>query len=478
MASSVSYCIDKIKKCSANMKLIVASNRLPITVTNKGNGFEYKKASGAFVTGIESLSTHIKFIWIGNISAAELTLDDKLKIKEDCWVKFHSIPFFISKELEDDYDEFCKATLRPLLHSFSDRICFNYPEYKAYKEYNKLFAQRILDAANDDDIVWIHDYHLMLVPEILKKARPSLRVMFFLHTPFCKPNLLKPLVSKSELVRSVCKSDVIGFHAPEYAINFRDAALIEGFDIKSKVKAIPIGIDPKIFRACLKEEATIKKMKELKKRFAGKKVILGVDRIDFIKGLPHKITGFNRFLERNGNFVGEVVLLQIAIPSRQCHKEYEAYTLKVNETVSELNGTIGAIENTPVHFLFNSVNFNELCAIYHISDMVLITSIKDEMNLVALEYVACQDENEGVVVLSKFSGVSATLQGCVEHNPSNTEEIAKAIEKGINLSKEERKEMHKLNRRNLEIFTSHRWAVENLSCVYKERKSKFIEKEE
>lgn len=449
------------------MKLIVVSNRLPLTVTKKADGFAYKKTSGGLVTGIESLSKHINFIWLGNISGIPLNEEDKQIITGDCWDKFRSIPVFISPEMNDkSYNGFCNAILWPTFHSFPDDVCFSYPEYEAYKQYNQIFTDKILETAEDDDIVWVHDYHLMLVPEMLKKIKPSLKVMFFLHIAFCEPHLLYPLTCRKEIIRGVGESDVIAFHMPEYALNFREAAKIEGINTEGKIKAIPIGIDPEMFRKCLKEEATIKKMAEFRERFAGKRIVLGVDRTDYIKGLPHKMKGFQRFLQRNSEMIDKVVLLQIAIPSRQEVKEYMSYTMKVCEIVSETNGIAGSIESTPIHFLFNSVSFNELCAIYAVSDVMLITSITDGMNLVALEYVACQDENNGVVVLSKFAGASATLQGCIEHNPANTEEIAEAIESSLALSKEERKARHEQNRRNVDIFTSVRWAEDNLEMVY------------
>lgn len=452
------------------MKLIVVSNRLPITVTRGTSEFNYKKSSGGLVTGIESLSKHMNFIWIGNISEMSLTKEDTEVVTRDCWNKFHSIPIFIDKETNDlCYNGFCNAILWPALHSFPDDVCFSQVEYAAYKKYNNIFAEEILKTATTDDIVWVHDYHLMLLPELLKKANPKIRVMFFLHIPFCDKRLLYVMeCCKRDIINGIAASDVIAFHMPEYALNFRAAAITEGFDVSNRVHAIPIGIDPEMFRKCLKESATAAKIDEFKKMFKGKKIVLGVDRTDYIKGLPLKMKGFQRFLQRNPEMINKSVLVQIAIPSRQDVREYSSYAIKTYEMVSEINSMSGNICTTPVHLLFNSVNFNELCAIYSISDIMLITSVLDGMNLVALEYVACQDSNYGVVVLSKFTGASATLQGALEHNPNNTEEIAEAIEAGLKLPPEERKRRHEINKRNVDIFTSVRWAEDNLGLVYKD----------
>lgn len=451
------------------MKLIVVSNRLPITVSKGEDGFTYKKTSGGLVTGIEGLSKHISFVWMGNISGIPLTEENKATITKDCWEKFHSVPVFISPETNDKcYNGFCNAILWPTMHSFPDDVCFDFSDYEAYKKYNSIFARKILESSEEGDIVWVHDYHLMLVPELLRKERPSLKIMFFLHTAFCEFDLLSPLMCRREIIQSVSQCNVIGFHVPDYALNFRASAEREGIDVGNKIRAIPIGIDPELFRNCLKEEETIKKVKEFKERFAGKRIILGVDRTDYIKGLPYKMKGFQRLLARNPELVDKVVLLQIAIPSRQDVKEYASYTTKMSEIVSKTNGMIGSINSTPVHFLFNSVSLNELCAVYSVSDIILITSMADGMNLVALEYVACQDENHGVVILSQFAGASATLQGCIEHNPSNTEEIAEALEQGLRLTKEEREERHEMNRRCVDVFTSLKWAEDNLGLACKD----------
>ncbi len=220
-----------------------------------------------------------------------------------------------------------------------------------------------------------------------------------------------------------------------------------------------------MFRKELENEATQKRMQELRKRFSGKRIILGVDRTDYIKGIPHKMKGVKRFLERNPGIEKDVVFLQIGIPSRLTVREYSSYVAKISELVTAINGNFGNITNTPIHCLFKSVTFSELVALYAISDVMLITSIMDGFNLVALEYASVQDKNVGVVVLSKFAGVQATLQGAITHNPNNTEEIAASIEKALRLTKEERTIRHKMNKINIDIFTAVKWAEDNLNAI-------------
>ncbi|KAI5173841.1 trehalose 6-phosphate synthase [Pancytospora epiphaga] len=470
------------------MKLIVASNRLPLTVKKTDEGFDYKKSSGGLVTGIESLSKHLEFIWIGSIGGIDVSKTEQDTINKDCWEKFRCIPVFLSTSLNDRYyDGFCNAILWPSFHSFPDDVCFTFDEYDAYKEANMRFAERILEQCEEGDIVWIHDYHLMLVPGILRNRVKNLKLMFFFHTTFPDASNLSHLLYRNQILGSVCACDVVSFHLPEYALNFRDAVkdipkntagdVSDSINLELQLKALPIGIDPEMFRKALKEPETQERMAELRKRFNGKRIILGVDRTDYIKGIPHKMKGFKRLLERTPGIEKDVVLLQIGIPSRLTVKEYSAYVAKISELVTQINGTVGDIVNTPIHLLFKSVCFNELVALYAISDIILITSVMDGMNLVALEYAAVQDENKGVVVLSKFAGAQATLQGSIVHNPNNTEEIAEAIEKALGLSQEERNERHEMNKRNVDMFTSVKWAEDNLDCVYKDWRKEMGEKQ-
>ncbi|KAI4291823.1 trehalose 6-phosphate synthase [Pancytospora philotis] len=459
------------------MKLIVASNRLPLVVTKKGDGFEYKKSAGGLVTGIESLSKHLDFLWIGSIGGLDLTAQERKTIDKDSYEKFKCIPVFLSTELNDRYyDGFCNAILWPSLHSFPDDVCFTFDEYAAYKEANMRFAERILEHAEEGDIVWIHDYHLMLVPGILRSRLKNIKLMFFFHTTFPDPSNLEQLLYRGDILSSVCNCDVIAFHSPVYALNFREAirgleapggaCAVRGGAVQPQFKAIPIGIDPEMFRRILREPETQNRISELRKQFRGKRIILGLDRTDYIKGLPHKMKGFKRLLERNPGIEDKVVMLQIGIPSRLTVTEYSSYVSRISELVSQINGGTGTITNTSIHLLFNSVSMSELVALYAVSDIMLITSIMDGMNLVALEYTSVQDENNGVVVLSKFAGAQATLQGSIAHNPNNTEEIAEALEKALALSREERQERHLRNKNNIDIFTSVKWAEDNLDCVY------------
>lgn len=233
-----------------------------------------------------------------------------------------------------------------------------------------------------------------------------------------------------------------------------------------------------MFRDALKTKETQDFVKKYKEMYKGKKIVLGVDRTDYIKGIPQRFKSIERFLEKQKDKVEEYVFLQVAIPSRISVKEYSAYVEQINKQIEQVNSKYGSISYTPIQMIFNSVSFEELCALYSVADAILITSVMDGMNLVAMEYIACQDEKCGSVILSEFTGATCTLIGSIFHNANSTEEIADALVVGLNLSEEERKKNHEMNRNAIDKFTSMGWAAQSLDRVCPEWKENIIIKKE
>ncbi|KAM0678219.1 Trehalose-6-P synthase/phosphatase complex synthase subunit [Binucleata daphniae] len=507
------------------MRLIIISNRLPLTIKKHNTTFEYKETSGGLVTGLKAVKETLPFLWIGNISGMKLNESERETIQKDCWEMFKSIPVFIDSELnERSYNGFCNGILWPLIHSFPDDVTFSHDDYDGYKEYNKLFCKKVCEIANDGDIVWVHDYHLMLLPMMLRKnCKKKIKIGFFLHTPFSGFDVFGLLPAAKQILTGIIGADHIAFHSYDYLANFIDSChnilptlsdIEESCDnaTQSEIKAdnksqvtndkdknaqnhsdknkstqndiikymsgnvivgsrtislmaVPIGIEPNLFYECLKKTETKNRAAELQKRFENKKIIVGVDRTDFIKGIPNRIKGFQRYLERSGD--KNTVFLQVAVPSRTDVPEYASYINTMNLMVTELNSSIGKIDEVYLYILNNSVAFEELCAIYSVGHCCLISSVIDGMNLVALEYIACQEKNQGVLLLSEFAGCQSTLPGSVFFNPWNTESIADAIECGLNMSKEEKKDRFDINFANVNNFTAVKWAEDNVASLQK-----------
>ncbi|KAF9763291.1 Alpha,alpha-trehalose-phosphate synthase [UDP-forming] [Nosema granulosis] len=446
------------------MKLIVVSNRLPITVKRNDQGFEYFHSSGGLVTGLESIKNKIKFLWFGNISSQGLSDSDKTKIRSDCKSKFNSCPVFIDPKLNhDSYNGFCNAVLWPMLHHFIDDVNQTNYNYEAYMKYNEIFCEKISEIAKEGDIIWVHDYHLMALPKMLRERwGDKVKIMFFLHTPFPTEVALNTLKCRKEILASLNSSDLVSFHSYEYVLNYIQCCHDNKLAEPKNIDAVPIGIDPTLFTECLKKPETQDRIRYFLNKFDGKHVVLGVDRTDYIKGIPQRMIAFKNFLNKYEKYRDNTVMLQIAVPSRMDVKEYQSYVGYTNELVADVNSTIGNVDDNYIYLLNNSVDFPTLCALYYISDVLLITSLRDGMNLVAMEYIACQEENQGIIVLSELTGVATTLPGSITMNAWTVDEITESLHRALELSPKERKTRFKINSDNVYKFTSYEWAENNL----------------
>ncbi|EPR79817.1 Alpha trehalose-phosphate synthase [Spraguea lophii 42_110] len=479
------------------MKIIVISNRLPITVKREKNGFKYIQNSGGLVTGLLCVRENMEFTWVGNISG-NFTDEEKEKITSDGWKQFKSWPVFINTEMNKKaYSGVCNRNLWPILHQFSEELIFKQDDWENYVEYNRIFCKKVMEIASENDVIWVHDYHLMLLPRMIKEGMEyKAKVGFFLHTPFPRSEVFKRYPYYTEIVTGLLHSDLLGFHIFEYVTGFMNTAkeFIENKEYKKdvnilnsvydlcrdpnenkftlskidigthtiKLSAISIGIDPSIFTKCLKTSETIKRIKELKEKYKDKKIILGVDRNEYTKGIPHRMRGFEEFLERNPEMVGKIVFLQITVPSRMDILEYSNLRLALNKNCGDINGKFGNVDETFFYLLNKSIPFPELCALYAISDICLITPLIDGMNLVSLEYVACQENNNGVLILSEHTGSTSTLPGALIINSWDQSTIADALEQAMDMDEEEKLKRCKINYENVQKFTALKWAKDNI----------------
>lgn len=305
----------------------------------------------------------------------------------------------------------------------------------------------------DNDLVWVHDYHLMLLPAMLREeignSKKNVKFGFFLHTPFPSSEIYRILPVRNEILLGLLHCDLIGFHTYDYARHFLSscsrilglATTPNGVEFQGKivtVGAFPIGIDPEKFAEGLKKPKVQERIATLEKKFQGVKVIVGVDRLDYIKGVPQKLHALEVFLTEHPEWIGRVVLVQVAVPSRGEVEEYQNLRAVVNELVGRINGKFGTVEFMPIHFMHKSVAFEELIALYNISDVCLVSSTRDGMNLVSYEYIATQQDRHGVMILSEFTGAAQSLNGSIIVNPWNTEELADAIHDAVTMSDEHR----------------------------------------
>ena len=359
-----------------------------------------------------------------------------------------------------------------MFHYHPGEINFDEVAWEAYTDANRLFAKTVAAEVEDGDLVWVHDYHLMLLPAMLREelepTGKNIKLGFFLHTPFPSSEIYRILPVRREVLLGVLSCDLIGFHTYDYARHFLSSVsrilglptlpnAVEFDDRIVSVGAFPIGIDPDKFIEGLKRPEVKQRIETLKKKFQGTKIIVGVDRLDYIKGVPQKLHAFEVFLTEHPEWIGKVVLVQVAVPSREDVEEYQNLRAVVNELVGRINGQFGTVEFTPIHFLHKSVEFNELIALYATSDVCLVSSTRDGMNLVSYEYIACQQEKHGALILSEFTGAAQSLNGSIIVNPWNIEELALAIHEALTLPKEKCDANHEKLFKYISKYTSAFW---------------------
>lgn len=434
---------------------MVISNRLPVTIKRSSNGsYDYSMSSGGLVAALQGLKKSADFQWLG-WPGLEIPENEQEKVNSDLKNNFKSMAVYLDDATADlHYNGFSNSILWPLFHYHPGEMIFDENAWAAYIQANRKFAKDTAEQIEDNDLVWVHDYHLMLLPQFLRQEignrKKNVKIGFFLHTPFPSSEIYRILPVRKEILVGLLSADLVGFHTYDYARHFLSSVsriipeskiLANGIEMKGsmiKVGVFPIGIDVAKFTEGIKRPAVVDRVQKLKQRFGDVKVIVGVDRLDYIKGVPQKLHAFEIFLEENPEWIGKVVLVQVAVPSRGDVEEYQSLRATVNELVGRINGRFGTVEFVPIHFMHKSVPFEELISLYRVSDVCLVSSTRDGMNLVCYEYIACQQDHNGVLVLSEFAGAAQSLNGAIIVNPWNTESLSDALKESLTLPEEKR----------------------------------------
>ncbi|XP_057967009.1 alpha,alpha-trehalose-phosphate synthase [UDP-forming] 1 [Malania oleifera] len=458
-------------------RLLVVANRLPVSAVRRGEeSWSLEISAGGLVSALLGVND-FEARWIG-WAGVNVPDEPGQRALTKALAENRCIPVFLDEDVVHQYyNGYCNNILWPLFHYLGlpqeDRLATTrsfQSQFAAYKRANQMFADVVNKHYQDGDVVWCHDYHLMFLPKCLKEYNKKMKVGWFLHTPFPSSEIHRTLPSRSELLRSVLCADLVGFHTYDYARHFVSACTrilglegtpegVEDQGRLTRVAAFPIGIDSERFIRALDAPEVQRHIKELKERFADRKVMLGVDRLDMIKGIPQKILAFEKFLEENPNWRDKVVLLQIAVPTRTDVPEYKKLSSQVHEIVGRINGRFGSYSAVPIHHLDRSLDFHGLCALYAVTDVALVTSLRDGMNLVSYEFVACQDSKKGVLILSEFAGAAQSLgAGAILVNPWNITEVAASIGQALDMSDEEREKRHRLNFAHVKTHTAQEWA--------------------
>jgi trehalose 6-phosphate synthase/phosphatase len=445
-------------------KLIVASARLPVTMTRRTDGWDVRTSTGGLVTALKSVADTRDFTWLG--WAGTNVADSEQRAVASELEKHGSVAVFLTKaEIDGFYAGFSNRVLWPLFHGMTSRVRFTATAWKAYQRVNQSFAEAIARDVGPGDMIWVHDYQLALVPEMLRRLGVSSPIGFFLHIPFPSTEAYRTLPAREEILRGLLGADFIGFHAYEYVSQFRTTCLrVLGLESEPDVirlparrvhlGTLPIGIDPNEIHEMAKSPEAEAEYEAATRSHRGKKIIVGVDRLDYTKGLPEKLLAFEELLRTYPKWRNKAVLIQVAAPSRETVAEYVELKRLVDELVGRINGRFGSASNTPIVYVNQSLPRSRLVGLYQAADVALVTPLRDGMNLVALEYIAARGKAGGSLILSEFAGAAHLLAGAKLVSPYNPSEVASALASALDSKPDPLTHM----RAFVEGNTAERWA--------------------
>ena len=443
---------------NSSSRLILVSNRLPVQLVEKNGKVAVKQSDGGLVTALknyfEQESTKDTFeqkVWVG---AADFSEKRWSKYQQPCQ-EFKIEPLFIDPKIYNKYyNGFCNATIWPLFHYFPSYVVYDQDFFEKYEQANQLFAEHLLKIIKPGDTIWIHDYQLFLLPGLIREKVPDAKIGFFLHIPFPSFEIFRLLHRpwKEKIIRGLLGADLIGFHTHEYVQHFlKTVRMVMGYDHQYRVIAFenrlvktdlfPLGVDFKRFNSSGERAEVIDAKNSIAKNFPDKKIIFSVDRLDYTKGVTHRLSGYEQFLKMHPEWLEKVVFILVVVPSRQIISKYNERRKLIEEQVGRLNGKYSTLSWQPIIYRYSQIDFDELCALYQAADVGLITPLRDGMNLVAKEYVACSVER-GVLILSELAGAANELGEALQVNPLDANEVANAIQQALTMPISE--QLHKL----------------------------------
>lgn len=463
-------------------RLILVSNRLPVTVKVEGDDFAVKPSSGGLVTGLRGPHESSGGNWIGWPGDVSGLSEEQRAALDRQLASMRLQPVHLSAaEVSGFYDGFSNAVLWPLFHYLLDRIPPTSHEWDIYRSVNEKFADAAARAwTGPEDLVWVHDYQLVLVPEMLRARVPGARIGFFLHIPFPASEVLRILPWREQVVEGLLGADLVGFHTHTYRSHFSSSVLrilgipTQGDSIYTggrevRLGVFPIGVDSAAFTSHAEDPTVQREATGFREEARGERILLGIDRLDYTKGIPRRLLAYERLLEREPRWRGKVRLVQIAVPSRDQVPSYQEYRRQVDEMVGRINGIFGTVDWTPIHYVHRSLDARQVVALYCAADVMLVTPLRDGMNLVAKEFATCRTDEDGVLVLSEFAGAAAEMGEALQVNPYDIDAMAQAYSDALEMPEEERRVRMRALRGRIAARDVHHWAQSFIGALEGER---------
>lgn len=468
-------------------KTIIISNRLPVQLQINNGSITAIPSVGGLATGMKSVHSGSESLWIGwsgltdEDTPPELEDDIDKALKENGCAKVK----LNAQEVDGFYFGFSNRTIWPLFHYFLKYSEFELDFWNTYKAVNQKFADAIIEQSDEDDTIWVHDYQLMLVPQMVREKRPNTSIGFFLHIPFPSYEIFRTLPWREEILEGLLGSDLIGFHTYDYERHFLSSVRrLLGMEVSFneifmdnrviKVDSFPMGIDYKKFRdaALVQGERKKDNRSDLQKRLddhkasaPDTKLILSIDRLDYSKGIAKRINAFEYFLNKYPEYKEKVRLIILAVPSRSNVPQYQLLKKEIDELVGRINGELSTVNWTPIWYFYRSLPFENLIDLYTSSDIAWLTPLRDGMNLVAKEYIATRTDKSGVLILSEMAGSAYEMNEALLINPNNFEQQADTLRQAITMPLEEQQSRNTFLQKRLERYNVEVWANEFMSAL-------------
>jgi trehalose 6-phosphate synthase/phosphatase len=451
-------------------RLLIVSNRLPVRAQMTVDGVRMVPSSGGLATGLRSCherSESLWFGWPGDVSAATTTQREQL---DEHLHERRIVPVELTgNQVDSYYHGFANRVLWPAFHYLIDRVPSDACGWDGYREVNEVFAEVVAREYRTNDTIWVHDYQLMLLPALLRERLPHARIGFFLHIPFPSSEVFRILPRRHEILNGLLGADLVGFHTFAYMRHFVTSLLhVDGIepdidrvrtgDREVRLGVFPMGVDAAAFSDLAADADVRARVEAIRRDAGGRRIVLGIDRLDYTKGIPRRLEALERLLERDPDLRDSMRYIQVAVPSRGEVDSYRRFRRQVEERVGHINGAYGTLRSLPVHFVHQSVSPGDLVALYCAADVMLVTPLRDGMNLVAKEFVASRVDEDGVLVLSEFAGAAAELNGAITVNPYDIEGMADGIHRALSMSLEERHARMRALRRRVVEYDVHAWA--------------------
>ncbi len=457
-------------------RILIVSNRLPIQIHKKNSTLQIQPTTGGLATGVNSIHKLGNSLWIGwpGIYLNQKQVEERKQIVDLLSnEKYHPV-FLTPHEIKYYYEGFSNNTIWPLFHYFNLYATYDLKNWETYQKVNQKFCDEIIKVAKPNDTIWIHDYQLMLLPQMIREHLPDAKIGYFHHIPFPSHEIFRLLPWREEILEGLLGANLIGFHTYDYVFHFLSCIRrilgnenylgeIQIGSKQTKVDIFPMGIDYKRFSDAGNNTLVQKEMAHTLRKIGKRKIILSFDRLDYTKGIPLRLEAFATLLENKPEYRGKVSFILVAVPSRINVSQYQTLKKQIDELVGRINGKYGTTDWTPVSYFSRFLPFETLIALYGIADVGLVTPLRDGMNLMAKEFIATKINGLGALILSEMTGAAQELGEAIIVNPNDQEDIIEALETALAMPIEEQIKRNRIMQKRLSRYNVERWADDFLN---------------